>query len=171
MSAAAADFFLAGQLPPAGKSTPARGTPLYQYLYLRQGESIGPGITTAIKFRDWMALSDRDLAANTANELGALEEKLSQRGVAPLGLVLAGKGGDITSNHQVLALSIDRGERGASIRIYDPNYPGDDAVTIEWRREGPHTLERQGEPVGAPIRGFFLVPYEPRTPPTGTSRN
>ena len=174
MSAAAADFFVAGRPVPPLDAPPARGTPLYEYLYLRQAESIGPGISGALRFVEWMKLSDDELRERTRQELTAIQSAIKSRGIAPIGLVLARFGGPpgaraASDNHQVLATGIVEEDAFVRINIYDPNDPGDDSVRIEL--DGltspsgvvAHRVRQQGKPTS--VRGVMLMPYEPRTPP------
>ena len=174
MSAAAADFFLAKRPVPTLDAPPVRGTALYEYLYLRQAESIGPGIAGGLKFVEWMRFSDDELRERTRQELVAIREAIEARGVAPIGLVLARFGGPpgeraASDNHQVLALRVVDGNTHPSIEIYDPNFPGDDSVRIDLDgfSRGPgvvgHRVRQLGRPT--PVRGVMLMPYEPRTPP------
>jgi hypothetical protein len=174
MSAAAADFFFAGRPVPSLDVPPARGTPLYEYLYLRQAESIGPGIAGALRFVEWMRLSDDELRAQTRGQLTAIRAAIESRGVAPIGLVLARFGGPpgaraAADNHQVLALRVVDGPTHPTIEIYDPNFPGDDSVRIDLDglSSSPgvvgHRVRKLGKPT--PVRGVMLMPYEPRTPP------
>lgn len=174
MSAAAADYFLAGRPVPDLDTPPARGTPLYEYLYLRQAESIGPGITGALRFVEWMKLGDDELRKRTQEELQAIRAAIDAHGVAPIGLVLARFGGPpgartASDNHQVLAVGFVEEDSFVRIDVYDPNYPGDDSVRIELdgltgqSGVAAHRVRQSGK--RTPVRAVMLMPYEPRTPP------
>lgn len=171
MTAASADYFLAGRLPPRTRELPKRGSALYEYLFLRQAESIGPGIATAGKFAEWMSKSNAELEVLSLSEVDALQTRLKEHLIAPIGLILAGANGnrDIRENHQVLALGIERRDGAASIAIYDPNFPEDDSVRIELRstsgKEPTGRLVRDGTVKAIPVRGFFVLSYQSKLPP------
>lgn len=171
MTAASADYFLAGLLPPRTRELPQRGSALYEYLFLRQAESIGPGIVTAGKFAEWMSKPNAELEVRSLSELAALETRLKEHPIAPIGLILAGADGkrDIRENHQVLALGIEREGSAAKIAIYDPNFPEDDSVRIELRstsgKEPIGRITRAGTSKSMPVRGFFVLSYQSKLPP------
>ncbi|MBY0111978.1 MAG: hypothetical protein K2Y21_04090 [Phycisphaerales bacterium] len=174
MSAAAADYFLAHRSVPVTSLIPERGSELYEYLYLRQAESIGPGIATAVKIVEWMTRNDGELRTRTKKELESIRAALDARGVAPIGLVLARFGGPPgantpSDNHQVLAWSVLEEQGKTVLGIYDPNYPGDDAVRIEldWSAPstGPVGRRIDGRGRETPVRGVIQVPYTPKDPP------
>ena len=60
-------------------------------------------------------------------------------------------------NHQVLAYAYDWNAPlgDASVRIYDPNYPGDDGVSLNLKLDGSVTHSV----TGARVRGFFATEY------------
>ena len=71
---------------------------------------------------------------------------------------------ELSRNHQTLAYGYDEAQGRIRIRIYDPNYPGDDTVELRatiapdvdrpWRDR--IQLSQSNEPV---LLGFFLHPY------------
>jgi hypothetical protein len=116
---------------------------------------VWPGVTALTVEREWpqiQALLDAGLPA-------------------PLGLVKAHSFDprQLGKNHQVLACGYDFDEAAGklTIRVYDPNYPRDDGVTLSLDVREP----QQGRPVihsreGPSVRGFFLTPYRrPLDPP------
>ncbi|MEZ6232929.1 MAG: hypothetical protein R3B68_01955 [Phycisphaerales bacterium] len=58
MSLLAADYYLAGIEPPADLDPPSQGTALYEALYARQTQSLGPGMGKVFDFAHWMTLPD-----------------------------------------------------------------------------------------------------------------
>jgi hypothetical protein len=81
---------------------------------------------------------------------------------APLGIVYVRSRDprEIWRNHQVLAYGYDMNGEAVSLRVYDPNYPGDDELTLTFEtsnvgEERPvvHGIE------GPRVRGFFLTEY------------
>ncbi|MBX3407384.1 MAG: hypothetical protein KF869_11545 [Phycisphaeraceae bacterium] len=193
MSFVAADFYLAGRAIPATSTVPARGHPLYDYIYARQVDSLGPNIELAAKFSRWMDVPDQGPVSAGAFTLGALPPMLDQLGRGEpvvLGLVLtdSSRSREPWHNHQVLACEAameaesPRGITRCTFRIYDPNYPRADgaSVRIDLRAFGLVRIGHDLSPVlGAQairevpgfratrIRGVFDMPYEPRTPPDG----
>ncbi len=87
--------------------------------------------------------------------------------------------GTLWENHQVLAFAspgqLERWhseQACAEIRIYDPNFPDNDRMVI-FVRKIPHMPnqplqvfceQRAGPSRTIPLRGFFPMPYAPRTP-------
>lgn len=183
MSASAADYFLSGTPVPADTTPPKDGTPLYDYIYQRQTDSLGPLAVMAAKFIRWMSLPDRSTAADvestaslTAAELPSVLSRLSKGELIPLGLVYraAGPGQKPWENHQVLAFASSADGDLTTIRIYDSNYPNRDDVTIRCTTRpaqpppGPPREvtceERLGDHHVIPVRGFFPMPYQPKVP-------
>lgn len=170
MSFAAADLFLARRPIPPDTAPPADGTPLHRYLFTRQSASFGTLGAMGLKFVEWMHLPDDGpdgAHARTLAALPAITRALSRGEPVILGLVLVRADGRAKAwdNHQVLALSAE--SDGSSIRIYDPNFPRRDDITITIRHQGDSTTIRQhipGRP-DIPVRGFFRMPYTPAVPP------
>lgn len=117
-----------------------------------------------------------DIAIQTAAELPAIYDKLDNGELVVLGLVFVKAGtGMLWENHQVLAYSYDRDDNGASLKIYDPNYPSDDGVVITIRpyEPGSEALKCELQPTrrrAKPVRGLFEMPYTPKTPPAALSK-
>lgn len=137
MSLAAADFYLSNKPVPDLTKPPQQGTALYEYLYKRQADSMGPLGVMALKFWSWMKLPDHsDTGDNTQNltaqELPGIIAKLKARQLVPIGLVLTREGeGRLWENHQILGYGIKEGEHGIiDLLVYDPNFPRDDNVVI-----------------------------------------
>jgi len=174
MAAGAADYFIAGLTPPTQSALPERGSVLYEYLFLRQAQSFGPGLATALKFAEWTTKSDAELNTLTNGEIELLAKALRERAVVPIGLIIARPGGppgarNISDNHQVLALAMEKSDGVATIRIYDPNYPKDDNVAIILNllnTKQPVGIRNRPKGRSTAIRGVFVLPYEPMVPPT-----
>src|SRR5204863_294830 len=71
MSLAAADFYLANKPVPDFTKPPAQGTPLYEYMYQRQADSMGPLGVMALKFWGWMRLPDHSEKGECTQKLTA----------------------------------------------------------------------------------------------------
>ena len=196
MCFAAADFYLAGRSIPSQTTRPKRGQPLFDYIYQRQADSFGPKMTFAAKFSHWMNLPDTGpLSAGraTLGELGAVIDSLAQRQPVHLGLVYVSSAQtrEPWNNHQVVATTVtfepecSRGVTSCSLAIYDPNFPGSDAVRIDVQLtlEGFDRIGHDRSPIiGATctqaipprgeraartrnVRGMFPMPYEAKSPP------
>lgn len=186
MSFAALDYFLSCIPIPSTTSVPATGTPLYRYLFSRLLDSLGhPTYGMVLKFLEWTQRPDGSVPSPipfsgavidgvhklTVPELHATVRSLSAGNKVPLGLVYVGPlGANIWENHQVLALGATRVSPAVTqIKIYDPNYPSDDTISIrcELYARGTHVRclqQRGGRPLKV-VRGFFRMPYVRRTPP------
>ena len=190
MSAAAADFFLAGLPVPDGATPPEPGTPLHDYLARRQADSFGAVGEVALRFAAWSALRDDGPfggRARTRSELRGIRARLDRGEPAVLGLVTVSIAESVAlwSNHQVLAFALEADDGREAIRVYDPNYPGRDDVRLAFRTtlEGVLTLPawpavpapvlgaaaelHVGQRPARPVRGVFEVPYRRSRPPAG----
>lgn len=167
MSSAAADYYFAGATPPSLQTPPEEGTPLYEYLYERQLDSLGTGMIHAAKVGRWMMLDDRGpdgTQARSKAEMQRIKNEITTRGVALVFLVYGGPDGKtpLWENHQVLAYQADDSE----IKIYDPNYPGDDTAQLAITATADGVgVERRTARGNKPVRGIFLGDYEKKTPP------
>lgn len=183
MSAAAADYYLSDTARPPADAVPERGSPLFEYLVQRQTDSLGVAAFMAVKFAEWMALPDAaddwgGVEGRTGLELPGIIERLEKGELVPLGLVYRRAGeGALWDNHQVLAYACVRDNgRAVRVRIYDPNWPADDAAELKVTLSAPldETAEVGASPkpvnrattrqLGSrkrerPVRGFFAMPY------------
>lgn len=172
MSFAAADWFLAGRTIPAATTPPARGQPLYTYLYARQARSLAPVGSMGLKFMEWMRLPDHgpgSAAERTEAELPGILGALSRGEPVMLGLVFlsAKDNPQPWHNHQVLAYAAAGTADPIRLLIYDPNFPGRDDAAITIAGSGG-TLRIEREVPGrrpTHIRGLFRMAYAPASPP------
>jgi hypothetical protein len=175
MAFAVRDLFEAQALPPEEHTTPEAGSPAFRYLVSRLVDSFClPG--GVLEYYAWMNLPTHDLWfgphgtswRTIRQELPRLRVTIDAGHPCPLGLVQAHSADphDLGRNHQVLAYGYtDAGPR-TTVRIYDPNYPDDDGVAIDFDTGRPEkttsfTHSRRSNP---PILGFFTVPYTSRSP-------
>jgi hypothetical protein len=185
MSLAAADFYLAKRTPPDMTKPPEQGTPLYEYLYQRQRDSMGPMGVMALKFWNWMQLPDHADKGEctqklTAAELPGIVSRLRARQLVPVGLVLSSQSkGKLWENHQILGYGVREKPGGVvELKVYDPNFPRDDKLVIRLTPVGesaakdaaPYAREYECERISGKglvkkVRGVFAMPYEPKTPP------
>jgi hypothetical protein len=106
----------------------------------------------------------------TVREFHATVRALAAGHMVVLGLVYQGPGAvDIWENHQVLAYGTGRvSPTVTNIRVYDPNYNGDDGVLIRCELLAGGTRVRclqMSRRAPRKVRGFFCMPYTRRTPP------
>ena len=98
------------------------------------------------------------------NEWPRIRRELDAGRLAPLGLVRI-HGSDprhLVQNHQVLGYgySFDSSSQEVTLRIYDPNYPGDDGTTLTFRLQDPDAEQRLiHSQEGPTVRGAFLTKY------------
>jgi len=183
MTFAARDYAASGLPVPNLAQAPGDG-PLYDYIVGRLIDSFHLPSGVA-RYVDWMNRSDRDgglpipgLRRRGVRYLTVVEEltqvlaEIDNRGTSCLGLVVASGLDlrDLGRNHQVLAYGYRRSGRHVSVRVYDPNDPGDDTVTLHVRtdkegRELPVEYDGSGD---LAVRGFFRVGYAAARPPVVT---
>jgi hypothetical protein len=189
MASAALDYFLSCIPIPSTTAVPASGTPLFSYLLRRQIDSLG-GLTFAVvpRFLAWTNLPDtrptgilpgllpgasliQGLQELTVPEFRATVASVTAGSPVVLGLIYVGPGAiNIWENHQVLAYGTSPvSSTVTDIKIYDPNYPGNDRVVIRCELIAGGSRVRcveMGPGVGTKtVRGFFRMPYTRVTPP------
>jgi hypothetical protein len=65
-------------------------------------------------------------------------------------------------NHQVLAYGYDLRGDELTVCVYDPNYPGDDTVTLTWNLADPDAARVVSHSIEGPsVRGVFATEYVP----------
>lgn len=164
---AALDSFTAG-LPLDGavsRDLPDNDTPLGRLIWQRQVDSVttrlGSNLWQFVRFTYLPSASAPGIAAATRRELLPLFDALRSGRPVPLGLVSDIGLPHLARNHQVLAYAADFGEERVEVRIYDPNHPRRDDVTLEvpFATSG-HVIEHIGAQT-AEWRGFFIEHYRP----------
>ncbi|HZA26306.1 MAG TPA: hypothetical protein VE915_01490 [Actinomycetota bacterium] len=181
MAFAVRDYFEASQPPPPDTSPPSDG-PLFDYLVQRLLDSFhlpyGPA-----RYLELMntALPDGE---TWLTRIGALPHGRSWRALreewpkvraaidrghpAPLGLVRIKSLNplDLKHNHQVLAYGYELTGDSLLLRMYDPNFPDRDDVTLSIRPLDPsRPVLMTGFPSSGPVHAFFAVDYRPIPPP------
>lgn len=168
MSLLAMDRFHAGVSPPSAGVTPGPGDPLFERILLRQADSMGFLGRRTLRYLAWMALPEHGPEGAQAATARAFEEMLGdlQRG-EPVALALIYVGfadrGAIWQNHQVVATGVRNDGGVYTVSLYDPNYPGNDEVSLVLRPspDGYETTQRIGPHRRRHVRGFFRTPYLP----------
>ena len=177
------DLFHAGLLPPPATKNPADNTPAFKYIVSRLIDSfnVPAGI---LEYYTWMVLPAHDDQINMFGNIITTVTGTSSRTInqsmpvvratidsgqpCPLGLVrvhssdptLAGK------NHQVLAWGYLDDGPVTTVRVYDPNLPDDDTVTITFNHtDATHATAFNYSGDSEPIFGFFPATwYQPQDP-------
>jgi hypothetical protein len=65
----------------------------------------------------------------------------------------------------VLAYAYELAGTRVTLRVYDPNSGPADDVYLRFDTNAPHASFTHTVNIGWPVRGFFLTPYSPATPP------
>ncbi len=141
---------------------PANGSPLFAAIVRRQVRSLdwlrlpfriwrmaaaGPGRAARDTVdREWPRIRDEIDAGRPS-----MVALVRQTGWNPLGL---------TMNHQVLAYAYDEGPEAIVVRIYDPNWPRRDDVSLRVRLSATGGAPSpDGQSTGEPLAGFLAAPY------------
>jgi hypothetical protein len=171
MTFATRDLYEVHRDPPPER--PAGGSPGFSYLVDRLLDSfnIPSGI---VQYYEWMNLPAHDTLLGphgtswlTINQTMPIVRHTIDAGhPCPLGLVLAHSADPtmLGRNHQVLAWGYEDRGSWTTVKIYDPNVPNDDGISIEFDHTNPaHTTDFKCASTDH-IYGFFDVPYSPRNP-------
>jgi hypothetical protein len=167
------DLFEADLGPPAMTRAPGDG-PVFRYVADRLLDSLSLpfGPATYLKLMH-PALPDGDLPLVRGRawrmvrlEWPAIRGDLDRGTLSPLGLVKVKSRDprDLGANHQVLAWGYDLEGTRLTLRLYDPNHPDDDDVTMRLdvgnpRRATPVTCSR-----GDTVWCFFRTAYRFKDP-------
>jgi len=182
MAFAARDYFEAGRPPPTDPDPPAEGTPLFDYLVERLFDSFGlplgpgrylglmsPALPDGDPFLARLGLAPHGRAWRTIREEWPRVRAEIDRGrPAPLGLVRVKSWSpiDLKQNHQVLAYGYELDGDRLLIRIYDPNHPGDDGVSLSLDvGDSRRPMRVSSTPPGPPVLAFFLAAFSAAAPP------
>jgi hypothetical protein len=170
----ALDLFLAGTPRPGAAAAPSEG-PLFDYI----GDRLVDSFALPAGFLRYSHLMHPDTSVQervrTMNE--AFEQVRTSLNSAaaqpvPLGLVTI-ESPDILKlgkNHQVLAVGYETIGDHIRIHVYDPNYPLDDTITVEYDYQAQPAMGGtarlcQARTAVKTIYSFFVPPYTPRRPP------
>ena len=150
---------------------------MHGYLYRRAIDTFAMG-RSIVRFAEWMALPDDTplgVQRRTLASLQEVRERLDAHQLVVLGL-LYDRGSSLKeilkrvwNNHQVLAYGcLANPDDTFDIRIYDPNFPALDDITLHLTPSdgGLACVQRRAGRGLRPVRGFFPMPYEPFVPPS-----
>lgn len=162
------DLFDAGRKPPPDATNPPGGSSAFNYIVQRLLDSfnIPSGV---LEYYSWMNLpthntdlGPRGTSDLTINQTMPVVRSLIDSGhPCPLALVcvhstdptLLGK------NHQVLAYGYQDNGSMTTVRVYDPNRPDNDNVTISFDHTNPTHTTTFNDSAGDPVLGFFACTW------------
>ncbi len=168
------DFYKAGLPLPRGQHAgdqPIGGTPLRNYIWRRQIDSLVPD---AARFLAWLIILNHIpaywpfkgghawLLAQSKREWRRVKASLDAGEPVPIGLVR--ETSNVFDNHQVLAIGYEeRGKDQAALFVYDPNCPNQvSAISLTFGERMLHGQQSCGD--APPLRGFFCQTYKPCDP-------
>ena len=181
MAFAVRDYFEAGRQPPPETTAPGEG-PLFDYLVDRLFDSfdlpLGParylelmspvvpdGETVWSRF----GLGPHGRAWRMVNqEWPTVRREIDAGHPSPLGLVKVKSTNplDLKENHQVLVYGYDLEGRTLTLRLYDPNRPGRDDVTLSLGVDDPtRPAALTAFPPEPAVYAFFRTGYTAASPP------
>jgi hypothetical protein len=176
------DLFNAGQLPPATTANPADPSPAFNYIVQRLLDSfnIPAGV---FQYFSWMQLPTHDdqvnLFGNTItlvtgtsdltinHSMPTVRSGIDGMHPCPLGLVTVHSTDPtmLGQNHQVLAWGYEDAGSTTTVKVYDPNLPDDDEVTITFDHTDPAHTTTFNYSGSDTILGFFPITwYTPKDP-------
>ncbi|HEV7665834.1 MAG TPA: hypothetical protein VGQ62_20050 [Chloroflexota bacterium] len=170
------DFYEAGRVPPPVIDPPPAGTPLYQFIVQRLLESFSLPFGLA-RYLELMEPAFPDvglgfgLPGRASVMLNAewprIKADLDAGHPVPLGLIKV-KSADpcaLCQNHQVLAYGYDISGTDLTLRLYDPNYPNRDDVTLSLSIASPQVAVPLTYNPAEQVYCFFHTAYTFREPP------
>jgi hypothetical protein len=171
------DFFEADQPVPAITQPPPGGSPLYSFIVKRLMDSFNLplGITRYFELMQ-PAFPDVGLgfglpgraSVMLRDEWPHIQADLDAGHPVPLGLVKvkSARPRDLGKNHQVLAYGYDLEGTDLTLRLYDPNYPDRDDITLQLSTANAQVPVPLTYTPAEDVFCFFRTPYTPRQPPT-----
>ena len=167
----AGDLFVAGIAMGADREPFVNGSPRFRAIVRRQIESLA---FMTVPFRYWLrsALGGSlggDRARSTFDREWPKAKALIDAGkIAMIGLIRVASVNpmQLSRNHQVLAFGYAEDGRGVTLRLYDPNWPDRDDVTIRIALDPALRPSGLSQSTGEPLLGWFVLPYSPADPPS-----
>ncbi|GAA1956226.1 hypothetical protein [Microbacterium deminutum] len=177
MAFTASDIYLAQRLPPAATTPPGEDDPVFRYVSARMLDSfdLPHGV---LRYYSWANTPDADtgipplvfrgIASRTIlDQIPKIAREIDAGRPANLGLVTVHSldPAALGKCHQVVAYGYSERGRTAIIRVYDPNQPDRDDVTV--MLDTSHPSESTGIRSNVdclPLRGFFVSSYVRRNP-------
>jgi hypothetical protein len=124
--------FATGRPIPADTEAPVNGSPLFRAIVRGQVRSLRWFLTS---FRFWWAGvigPERSLRATRERVWPAIRRAIDAGRLPLVGLVRhqGASPWAMTASHQVLVYGYETGDEGVTLRIYDPNWPDRDDITL-----------------------------------------
>ena len=147
----------------------ANGSPRFKAIVRRQVQSLY-WLTVPVRFWLRMALGgsfggDR-ARATFAGEWPKARAALDRGELVPFGLVRisATDPRKLTHNHQVVAWGYVEDGRSVNVRIYDPNWPDRDDVSVTIHVDNALRPTSLSQSTGESLLGWFVLPYRKADP-------
>jgi hypothetical protein len=164
-----ADLFAAGVPVPPDRQPPVNGSPRFNSIVRRQVESLA-WLTVPVRFWLRMAIGGSfggDRARSTLDrEWPTAKAVLDDGRLVPIGLIrlAATDPRALTKNHQVVAWGYVEDGQAITLRLYDPNWPDRDDVTVAIHLDNALRPSGLSQSTGEPLLGWFVLPYAPADP-------
>jgi hypothetical protein len=163
------DLFEAGIEPPPDRTSPDNGTPRFEAIVRRQIQSLD---WFRLPVRFWMRSAlGGSLGADRATmtyerEWPTIRREVDEGRLAMLGLIRVSGFNPfkLPGNHQVIAYGYAEDGRGVTLRVYDPNWPDRDDVTITLRLDPAFRATGLEQSTGEPLLGYFTYRYAAADP-------
>ena len=172
MCYAVADRFLRAEAVPTDEAPPPSGSALFREIARRQLDSLERGLVPARFW--WTAMrvaAGRWSAADQVREWRALLADIDAGRPAMAGLVRSARLNPfgLTANHQVLGFAFETSPTEGTLRIYDPNHPGDDSVVVRLTVTAgslagdarSRSTVNLAQSTGEPLLALLRLPYRP----------
>ncbi len=165
----AGDLFAAGVSVPADRRPFENGSARFNAIVRRQVESLR-WLTVPVRYWLRSALGGSfggDRGRSTFDrEWPTARALIDSREPAMIGLIRVASADPraLTRNHQVMAWAYAEDGRGVTLRLYDPNWPDRDDVTITIDLDPAFRPVGVRQSTGEPLLGWFVLPYSPRVP-------
>jgi hypothetical protein len=164
-----ADLHAAGVPVPPDREPPANGSPRFRAIVRRQVESLA---WMSVPIRFWLrAALGGSIARGRVEDTLEREWPRARRAIdagelVAIGLIRVASRDPrrLTSNHQVIAWGYAEDGRGVTLRLYDPNWPDRDDVTITIHLDPALRPSGASQSTGEPLLGWFVLPYAKREP-------
>jgi hypothetical protein len=175
MAFATRDRFQRGEVPPPDTSPPAPGTMLFREIVRRQIDSFDHLVRLPLRLyvlaalhpsgpNRWARLVGLVPRATLAvrDEWPKIRADIDGGRLSMLGLIRSTSANPVHlgHNHQVVAWAYDVSPTELTLRLYDPNWPDRDDVSIRVRLAGGSTVDLT-QSTGEALFGFFRAPYTP----------
>jgi hypothetical protein len=163
------DYYHAGMPIPAHEAGPVSGV-LYEYLVSRLYDSFdGLGWTEYLRLMSPRCGAGERARTAYFTAMHRIETDLRNGAPSPIGLVQVNTDDpfQVGRNHQVLVYGYERTGRRVRLRIYDPNYPARDDITLDFDTSVTPPIFSYSVPPGGDgrIYTFFSHQYQLRQPP------